>query len=149
MTKRRIFTQTHVYSRLMSDDSSNFNWPMKIIIKAVGNIALVWILAVYMKQYFALTGGFPAYIIVGSLLTLLNMFIRPILDIVTLPFKLFATIIAIIIVNGVFVQLTHMIVQNMKPDLVTLEIYGGLWGWTVIAVVFGFTNWVLKEIMHK
>ncbi|MDP7247727.1 MAG: phage holin family protein [Candidatus Peribacteraceae bacterium] len=133
----------------MSDDSSNFNWPMKIIIKAVGNIALVWILAVYMKQYFALTGGFPAYIIVGSLLTLLNMFIRPILDIVTLPFKLFATIIAIIIVNGVFVQLTHMIVQNMKPDLVTLEIYGGLWGWTVIAVVFGFTNWVLKEIMHK
>jgi|TARA_B100001971_G_C18018314_1_gene446023 putative membrane protein len=122
---------------------------MKIIIKAVGNIALVWILAVYMKQYFALTGGFPAYIIVGSLLTLLNMFIRPILDIVTLPFKLFATIIAIIIVNGVFVQLTHMIVQNMKPDLVTLEIYGGLWGWTVIAVVFGFTNWVLKEIMHK
>jgi|TARA_Y100000310_G_scaffold285871_1_gene309630 putative membrane protein len=122
---------------------------MKIIIKAVGNIALVWILAVYMKQYFALTGGIPAYIIVGSLLTLLNMFVRPILDIVTLPFKLFATIIAIIIVNGVFVQLTHMIVQNMKPDLVTLEIYGGLWGWTVIAVVFGFANWVLKEIMHK
>lgn len=133
----------------MSEESSNFNWPMKIIIKTIGNIALVWILATYMKQYFALTGGIPAYIIVGSLLTLLNMFIRPILDIVTLPFKLFATIIAIIIVNGVFVQLTHMIVQNMKPDLVTLEIYGGLWGWTVVAVVFGFSNWVLKEIMHR
>jgi len=125
------------------------SWPVKILIKAVANVALVWVMAVYLSQYFGLEGGIIAYIVVGALLTLMNMFVRPVLDIITLPLKLFATIIAIIIVNGVFVQLVHMIAQNFRPDLVTLDIYGGLWGWTVVAVAFGFTNWVLKEIMHK
>ncbi|MBU0766261.1 phage holin family protein [Patescibacteria group bacterium] len=130
----------------MSDSKSS--WPMRILIKALLNFAAVWLMATYMNQYFQMTGGFAAVIIIGSLLTLMNMFVRPILDIVTLPLKLFATIIAIIIVNGVFVQLIHIISQEMNPDLVTLEIFGGLWGWTVVAVTFGFSNWVIKEVLH-
>jgi len=122
---------------------------MRILIKALLNFTVVWLMATYMSQYFQMTGGFIAVIIIGSLLTLLNMFVRPILDIITLPLKLFATIIAIILVNGVFVQLIHIISQEMNPDLVTLEIFGGLWGWTVVAIVFGFSNWVIKEILHR
>jgi len=130
----------------MSD--SKASWPMRVITKAILNFAVVWAMATYLDQYFQLSGGWPAIIIVGSLLTLMNMFVRPILDIITLPFKLFATIIAIIIVNGVFVELTHLIVQQMDPSLVSLDIFGGLWGWVVIACTFGFGNWVIKEILH-
>ncbi|MBU2213788.1 phage holin family protein [Patescibacteria group bacterium] len=128
---------------------SKGSWPLRILIKALLNFAVVWLMATYMDQYFQMTGGFVAVIIIGSLLTLLNMFVRPILDIITLPFKLFATIIAIILVNGVFVQLIHVISQEMNPDLVTLEIFGGLWGWTVVAIVFGVSNWIIKEILHR
>ena len=131
----------------MSDSKSS--WPLRILIKALLNFTVVWLMATYMDQYFQMTGGYIAVIIIGSLLTLLNMFVRPILDIITLPLKLFATIIAIIIVNGVFVQLIHIISQEMNPDLVTLEIFGGLWGWTIVAVAFGFSNWIIKEILHR
>ncbi|MFH1671127.1 MAG: phage holin family protein [Patescibacteria group bacterium] len=131
----------------MSESQSSL--PLRILIKALLNFAVVWLMATYMDQYFQMTGGFVAVIIIGSLLTLLNMFVRPILDIITLPFKLFATIIAIILVNGVFVQLIHVISQEMNPDLVTLEIFGGLWGWTVVAIVFGVSNWIIKEILHR
>jgi len=128
---------------------SNISWPLKVLVKSLLNIAVVWLMAKYLSQYFHVTGGIPAYIIIGALLTLMNMFVRPILDILTLPLKLFATIIAIIIVNGAFIQLVHTIAANMNPNLVTLNIYGGLWGWVVVAVVLGFSNWLIKIILHR
>ena len=95
--------------------------PLRILIKTLLNIAVVWLMATYLDQYFQLTGGPAAFVIIGALFTLLNMFVRPVLEILTLPFKLFATIIAIIIVNGGFIQLAHIIAANMDPNLVTLE----------------------------
>ncbi|MFA7682288.1 MAG: phage holin family protein [Candidatus Peribacteraceae bacterium] len=122
--------------------------PLRILLKTLLNILVVWLMATYLNQYFQLAGGPAALVIVGILLTLMNMFVRPVLEILTLPFKLFATIIAVIIVNGGFVQLTHMITQKMDPSLVQLEIFGGLWGWIVVATAFGFSNWIIKEVLH-
>jgi len=130
-------------------ESRGASMPLRILIKALLNIAVVWLMTTYLNQYFQLTGGAAAYVIVGSLITLLNIFVRPILEILTFPFKLFATIIAIIIVNGGFVQLTHIITAKMDPTLVSLEIFGGLWGWVVVATVFGFSNWLIKEMLHS
>ena len=121
--------------------------PLKVLLKALMNIFLVWLMGTYMDQYFQLTGGPSSYVIVGSLLTLMNIFIRPVLDIITLPLKLFAMILAIIVVNGLFVQLTVSIAQQMDPAVVSLEIFGGLWGWIVVATVFGVGNFVIKEIL--
>jgi uncharacterized membrane protein YvlD (DUF360 family) len=126
----------------------NLSSPVRILLKAVLNVALVWAMTEYLGDYFLLTGGITAWIIVGSLVTLLNILVRPILALLTLPLKLFATILALIIVNGAFVQLVHMIILEMRPDIVTLEISGGLWGWTVIACTLGIANWIMKEILR-
>ena len=124
--------------------------PLRLTIKFLLNCILVWALATYLDQYFQLTGSFPAnVIVVGALLTLMNMFVRPILELIMFPFKLFATIIAIIGVNGGFVQLIHMMTLEMRPDLVKLEIFGGLWGWIVVALLLGIANWVMKEVIPK
>ncbi|PIQ76196.1 hypothetical protein COU78_01405 [Candidatus Peregrinibacteria bacterium CG10_big_fil_rev_8_21_14_0_10_49_24] len=122
--------------------------PARVLLRAVLNIALVWFLATYFYAYFEITGGLAAYIIVGSLLTLMNIFVRPLLEIFTLPLKLFATILAIIIVNGVFVQLTTYIVDNMQENLVTLNIHGKLWGWIVVATILGVGNWIIKAMLN-
>ena len=121
--------------------------PMRIVLKAVLNVALVWFMATYLSQYFALTGGWPAIIVIGALLTLLNLLVRPILAILTLPFKMFATILAVIIVNGVFIQLAYQISLLMDPNLVTLEVLGGIWGWVVVACVTGIGNWLMKAML--
>ena len=123
--------------------------PARILLRALLNIGLVWFMATKMDAYFHLTGGIQGQIIVGSLLTLMNLFVRPVLAVVTLPLKLFATLLAIIVVNGIFVQLTDYIVQHMQEDLVTLEIYGGLWGWIVVAVLLGVGNWIMKVVTSK
>lgn len=129
----------------MADSSGSL--PLKITIKAILNVALVWAMATYLDQYFALTGGWRAIVIVGALLTLLNLLVRPILAILTMPLKLFATILAVIVVNGIFVWLVHLLVLKMDPAIVGLEIFGGAWGWIVVAAAIGFANWVMKEII--
>lgn len=130
----------------MADSSGSL--PLKITIKAILNVALVWVMATYLDQYFALTGGWRAIVIVGALLTLLNLLVRPILAILTMPLKLFATILAVIVVNGAFVWLVHLLVLKMDPAIVGLEIFGGVWGWIVVASAIGFANWVMKEIIR-
>jgi putative membrane protein len=131
----------------MSDNSSSGSLPLRITIKAGLNIFLVWLLAAYLDQYFQLTGGWRAIIIVEALITLLNLIVRPVLAIITIPLRLFATILAVIIVNGVFVWLTQLMVERMDPAIVQLEIFGGLWGWIVVAVILGFANWLEKELL--
>ncbi|MDD5041869.1 MAG: phage holin family protein [Candidatus Peribacteraceae bacterium] len=130
----------------MADSSGSL--PLKITIKAILNVALVWAMATYLDQYFALTGGWRAIVIVAALLTLLNLLVRPILAVLTLPLKLFATILAVIVVNGVFVWVVHLLVLKMDPAIVGLEIFGGVWGWIVVAASIGFANWVMKEILR-
>jgi len=131
----------------MSNDSGG-SLPLKITIKAILNVTLVWAMATYLDQYFALTGGWRAIVIVGALLTLLNLLVRPILAVLTLPLKIFATILAVIVVNGIFVWLVHLLVLKMDPAIVGLEIFGGVWGWIVVAAAIGFANWVMKEIIR-
>ena len=120
---------------------------IRALVKSALNIALVWSLATYLDQYFQLTGGWPAIIIVGLLLMVFNIVVRPILNLITLPLKLFATMLAVIVVNGAFIQFIYMIILQMDPTLVQLEIFGGVWGWVVVATVLGFGNWVMKIIL--
>ena len=133
----------------MADEHSGPSWPLRVLIKTLLNMGLVWLMASYLDQYFQLTGGAAAVVIVGALLTLMNIFVRPILEILTLPLKLFATILAVILVNGGFVWLTMEITARMDPLLVHLEIFGALWGWIVVATTFGAGNWLIKEMLHR
>lgn len=101
----------------------------------------------YLPQYIAVFGGIPAYVIIGSLLTLGNLFLRPVLDIVTFPFHLFFTLATTIIVNGLFLWIVYQIVLMMDPAIVSLAILDGLTGWIVVSGVMGAGNWVMKHVL--
>lgn len=86
-------------------------------------------------------------IVVGSLLTLMNIVVRPLLDLLTLPLKLFATILAVILANGIFLYIVTRITEMMDPSLVRLSIGGGVLGWVELALIVGFAHWVVKELL--
>lgn len=100
-----------------------------------------------LPAYLSLNGGPSAVVTVGALLTLLNVFLRPILRVITLPLKLFATILALAIVNGIFIWVVTVVVGRMDPAVVTLEIRGGIGGWIVVALWFGMGNWLLRALL--
>ncbi|MEK7218578.1 MAG: phage holin family protein [Patescibacteria group bacterium] len=122
--------------------------PLRLTLRFALNVALVWALAAFVPQAFALGGGFPASVIIGALLTLMNLVVRPFLDVATLPLKLVATILAFILVNGAFVWLTAWIIQRMDPALGSLQVQGGLPGWLSVILVFGIGNWLMKMLLR-
>jgi uncharacterized membrane protein YvlD (DUF360 family) len=119
----------------------------KIAIKAVINIILVWLLHRFLIDYFFITGGIIGFIIIGSLLTLMNLFLRPILAIITLPFKLLFTLLTTIVVNAFFLWIIYEITLRMDPNVVTLTISGGITGWLVISLLLGAVNWAMKHAL--
>ena len=121
----------------------------RIFLQFLLTIALLWAMNVYLSTYFAVTGGWTGLIIIAALLTLMNLFVRPVLNILTLPLKFFATLLAIILVNGVFLWITQWIVAKMDPALVGMEVRGGWLGWLLVAVILGIANALLKELLKK
>lgn len=121
--------------------------PFKILLQAFGNTLLVAAMTTYVSEAFFLSGGLVAYVTVGALFTLLNMLVRPFLDLVTLPLKLFATILSLVLVNGVFLWIVERITMLMDPDVLTLAIEGGIGGWVTAAIALGLGNWILRLVI--
>ncbi len=123
-------------------------YPMRLLLRFILTIALVWVLNTMMGDYVIITGGIMGHIVIGALLTLMNLFIRPLLNILSIPVRLFATLMGIVIANGVFLWLVTWIVDMMDPSIVTLTIRSGIAGWVVLAIVLGAANWVMKLILR-
>jgi putative membrane protein len=122
--------------------------PLRITLRLVATIALVWALNAYLPQYILVTGGLPGWIVIGSLLTLMNLLVRPVLNVIALPLHILAAILAFILINGAFTWLVVKIIEQMEPSLVTLSI-AGFQGWIVIPVVLGVANWLLKVLLPE
>lgn len=131
----------------MADESSRLSAPMRLIMRLLLTILLVWGLSTFFERIFFVDGGIAAYIVIGSLLTLMNVIVRPLLHVIMLPFKLFMGLVVLIVVNGLFLWLTQRIAQELDPEVVMLQIDGGIGGWMLVAVILGIANWVFKEVL--
>ena len=120
---------------------------LKLVIKAVLNILLVYGMHRLIPQYVTVFGGLPAFVILGSLFTLLNLFLRPLLAVISFPFKLVAGLVTSILVNAFFLWVVHEIALRMDPNVVVFAITGGFVGWMAVSLVLGISNWVMKHVM--
>lgn len=129
----------------MADRSASL--PLRILLKTLGNIGVVVAMNTLLPQYFSVYGGGAAYVIIGILISFLNVIVRPVLVVLTLPFTLTASILAFILVNGGILWLVYRITLLMNPDQLSLVIGGGIGGWIVLSFVFGLCNWMLKHVL--
>ena len=128
--------------------SGKLSLPLQVLLRFLLTVALVWAMGEYLTEYVFISGGFVAYIVIGALLTLMNIIVRPLLKLITLPLKLVATILAIILVNGVFLWITYQLVLLMDPNIAMFEILGGIGGWIVVALILGIANWLMKLVLR-
>ncbi len=117
---------------------------ISLALASMANAAVLWLLVQKVPEMISVNAGIVPVLVLGLLVALMNVVVRPVLNILTLPLKLFATILAIIIVNGLFVQILVVLVQALNLPWLTLSIGGGLLGWVTVALALGFANWVTK-----
>ena len=127
-------------------DHEHASLPVRILLRFLLTIALVWGLATFATDSVTIEGGWAAIVTIAALVTLLNMLARPLLVLLTLPFRLFAVFLATIIVNGVFVWLIILFTQLMDSQYIGFEI-NDIAGWIIVAVVLGVGNWGMKMIL--
>lgn len=129
-------------------ESGHLSAPTKLIFLWILTIGLAYLLNNFLDRIFFLDGGLSAYVIIGSLITLMNIIVRPILNIVFFPFKLIFGLIGLIAANGLFLWLTEKIAERMDPSIVILTIDQGIGGWILLALILGLANWVMKEVLR-
>ncbi len=119
---------------------------INLLFRFVLNVFLVWLLTTQFPQYIVLTGGPQGFLIVGFLVTALNVLVRPLLDLIALPLKLLLTIIAILIVNVVFVWILVLVANMIDPNLLQIH---GVTGWVLVALFLGAGNWIIKVLLRS
>lgn len=107
----------------------------RVIVKISANIAALWIAASYVEG-FILAGGIPSFIIGGTVLAGINLVVRPILKLVSLPF-LVVTLGAFFIVIFIIILL---IADFLLPQLTINGFAAILWG----AMIIGLINTIVR-----
>jgi len=111
------------------------NKAMNLIIKIVVTAILVMLIATFIPGIHV--AGFTTALIVAVVLGLLNVFIKPILVVLTLPATLFTLGLFLLVINAVIILLCANIVGGFRVDSF----------WT--ALLFSIILSVLQSIMYK
>ncbi len=133
----------------MSEDKTEkrANTAMRFAFRVFINVGVVIFLTNYFGSFFVLGGGYQGIAVVGLTFTVLNMLIVPILNVLSLPIKFIAWMIAFILVNAAAIWLTVWFVASIGIMGVSLAIEGGIIGWIIVSVILGMGNWVVKAVV--
>jgi putative membrane protein len=108
---------------------------MKLLIRILITSSLVLLIAHFMTSVHV--ADFPTALIVAVVLGLLNVFIKPILVVLTLPFTIFTLGLFLLVINAIIILLCDSIVGGFHVDSF----------WT--ALLFSLVLSILQSIMYK
>lgn len=120
-----------------------------IALRIALTVAATWLLGRFLPQYFFVSGGTWAFLWVGLILTILNLFMRTVLDIFLFPLRIISRILFLIFVNAGLLWLATVIVKALPEGTAVFEIRGGIPGWIIASIVFGLISWVIRDVMQE
>ena len=96
---------------------------------------------------FEITGGVMGYVLVGVIIGLLNLFVKPILKVLSLPFIFLTIGLFIIIINAAILWLAEFVVEFLGVGGITFTITGI--GTYVVAVIsLGIVNYIFQKLIR-
>jgi putative membrane protein len=119
------------------------------IIFAVGlNAVIFWVLDTKLfVENMSITGGHQGYVFIASVFGILNVLVRPLVNLVTLPLKILSLGIFSLIGNAFMLWLLQRSVNFLEMFGASLTIHE--WSTYLFAgVILAFLNWIL-HILHK
>lgn len=128
----------------MANHSSSL--PLRLVLQYALTALLLWGMTMYLPDYLIIQGSAAALPTVAALVLLLNIFARPILKIITFPLRLLMTLVAVILVNALFLWILTSVAERFDPATALFLVQGGAGGWIVVAMILGIGNWIFQKI---
>ncbi len=111
---------------------------MRLILRWLIISLAVWVTTMFFDGIEART--IAVILIVGACLTLFNMFVKPIINILTLPINIVTLGIFSLILNGLVFWYIGKFVDGFDIS----NFMGAFWGAIVVALI----NWILTKVFH-
>jgi uncharacterized membrane protein YvlD (DUF360 family) len=108
-----------------------------------------------------ISGGFPAYIIGGAVLSIMFMTLKPVLSLITLPLNFVTLGTFSFLVNVIILYLFTLVVSNISisaftfsrleyagfiiPELHVNQLFAFLIASFLLSVIFTFLSWLIKR----
>lgn len=133
---------------------------MKFLITAAVNAVALWITTLLLSGV-TLEGSVPVdsfladigttgqqvvyFLLAGAVLGVVNMFVRPIVKVLSFPFYLLTLGLFFIVVNALMIMLTAWITGHFDLSLVV----GSFWWALVAGIIVGLVNWFLEVLLPE
>lgn len=119
----------------------------RILLGILANGATLY-LVTYALDEVNYTGGWKFFMIAGIFIGLLNVIVKPILKLLSLPFVLLSAGLFLIVINAVILWLTKHLLEVAAIGDIRL-IISGIGNYLVAAFVFGLANWIVHIFIKK
>jgi len=118
----------------------------------LANTLALFIVSKVLSEYFLLTAKplWLGFLVAGSILGILNLVVRPILKMLSLPFMLISMGLFTIVINAALLVLLQWVLVEILPELkIVIELGDGNFvNYLIVAAVLGIVNsilgWLLK-----
>jgi putative membrane protein len=126
------------------------NFFRKIILAVLANAGALWGADYFLAEKFAIVGGIFGFIFAGTVLGILNTFVKPFLKIFALPFVIVTMGLFLIFVNSVLLWILKWIFENpLAETAVRIEISGGFLSLIFSAAILSICNSLLHWVVRN
>lgn len=115
---------------------------LKRIVAGLAVNALTLYLVTYLLESVSYTGGWKFFVLASLIIGLLNLFVKPLLKLVTFPFVILSMGFFLIIINALILRLATGIINTLAISDIQFLISGWL-NYLIAAVIFGLANWFI------
>jgi putative membrane protein len=118
----------------------------RILIGVLINALSLYVLVEFLDEVVG-TGGIKLFIIGGVIIGVLNLFVKPIMKILSLPFVIITAGLFLIVINAFILFLAQWVINTMAFRDVTL-VFAGVGSYLIAAIVLGIINWA-QNLLFK
>lgn len=114
---------------------------LSLIIRLAANSLMFYILDSFLSSV-TFVGGWKSYLLAGIILGLLNMFIKPLLNIIALPFRILTLGLFTFVINAILLYLIVQGVTSLHIEDIRI-IIGGWQDYAITSIVFTILNGII------
>jgi len=96
---------------------------------------------------FIVEGGTLGYVLIGVMIGFLNLFVKPVLKVLSLPFIFLTAGLFVIFINALIIWLTQSLVNFVDIAGISLTIEG-MGSYIAAVLLFGILNYIFQKLLR-